>query len=248
MRRTIFASLPLALLAACTTPTPPPETAAPAPVTSAAEAPPLGAAHDGHGHGHGHDGATVHRRFDDAARAERMFEDAARDAWQVPERVLELLALAPDAKVADIGAATGYFPVRFARAVPRGVVYGVDIEPTLVNYLNLRARREGLTNLVALVCRADDPCLPEPVDLAFVCDTYHHIDDRVAYFGNLRDALRPGGRLAIVDYRSGPWGPPDEMKLTAEHVTDELARAGYALVQTEELPRQYLLVFVEAAR
>lgn len=252
MRRTTLASLPLALLAACTSPspTPTPETAAPAPVTSAAEAPPLGAAHDGHdGHGHhGHDGATVHRRFDDAARAERMFEDTARDAWQVPERVLELLALAPDARVADIGAATGYFPVRFARAVPRGVVYGVDIEPTLVNYLNLRARREGLTNLVALVCRPDDPCLPEPVDLVFVCDTYHHIDDRVAYFRSLRDALRPGGRLAIVDYRAGPWGPPDAMKISAEQVTDELERAGYTRVQAEELPYQYLLVFVEAAR
>lgn len=250
MRRKPLASLPLALLAACASPSPPPEAAAPAPATSAAAAPPLGSAHDGHGHhgDHGHDGATVHRRFDDAARAERMFEDAARDAWQVPDRVLELLALAPDARVADVGAATGYFPVRFARAVPRGVVYGVDIEPTLVNYLNLRARREGLTNLVALVCRPDDPCLPEPVDLAFVCDTYHHIDDRVAYFRSLRDALRPGGRLVIVDYRPGPWGPPDELKITAAQVTDELERAGYARVQAEELPRQYLLVFVEAAR
>lgn len=203
-----------------------------------------------HGHGHGHDGATVHHRFDDAARAERMFEDPGRDAWQQPDRVLELLALAPDARVADIGAATGYFPVRFARAVPQGVVYGVDIEPTLVNYLNLRARREGLANLVALVCRPDDPCLPEPVDLVFVCDTYHHIDDRVAYFGALRERLRPGGRLAILDFRPGdfPVGPPEDKKLRAEQVQDELARAGWRLAGAAELPYQYLLQFEVAPR
>lgn len=198
-----------------------------------------------HGHDHGHDGATVHHRFDDAERWAARFEDPGRDAWQQPERVLELLALAPDARVVDIGAATGYFPVRFARAVPQGVVYGVDVEPNLVNYLNLRARREGLTNLVALVCRTDDPGIPEPVDLVFVCDTYHHIDARQAYFRALRGQLRPGGRLAIVDYRAGDWpvGPPEEKKIPAEQVTAELSRAGWEPVSSHELPYQYLLLF-----
>lgn len=256
MRRTDLALLPLALMLACASPGPsaagPAASGAPAPAapSSAPTTAPVARAHDDGHEGHGHDGATVHRRFDDAARAVRMFEDPERDAWQVPARVLEVLALAPDARVADIGAATGYFPVIFARAVPEGVVYGVDIEPTLVNYLNLRARREGLDNLVALVCRPDDPCLPEPVDLVFVCDTYHHIDDRVAYFSAVREALRPGGRLAIVDYRPGDWpaGPPDAMKISAEQVQEELARAGYALLQAAELPYQYLLVFGDAGR
>lgn len=199
-------------------------------------------AHEG---GHDHDDATVHRRFEHAERWAKEFEDSARDAWQQPERVLELLALAPDAKVVDIGAATGYFPVRFARAAPRGVVYGVDIEPTLVNYLNLRAHREGLTNLVSLVCRPDDPCIPEPVDLVFVCDTYHHIDGRQAYFAALRERLRPEGRLAIVDFRAGDWpvGPPDAKKITPEQVIEELGRAGWTLASQAELPYQYLLVF-----
>jgi SAM-dependent methyltransferase len=200
--------------------------------------------HGGEGE-HGGDDATVHHRFADAEKWAKRFEDPERDAWQVPDKVLEILALTPDAKVADIGAATGYFPVRFARAAPQGVVYGVDIEPTLVNYLNLRAHREGLTNLVSLVCTADDAAIPEPVDVIFVCDTYHHISDRVAYFGRLKEKLLPGGRLVIVDFKQGdfPVGPRDDHKITAEKVTAELEEAGYKLARTEELPYQYLLVF-----
>ena len=207
-----------------------------------------GHVHGEHEHGHGGDGATVHHRFDDAERWAARFEDPERDTWQVPDRVLALLALAEDAKVADIGAATGYFPVRFARAAPAGVVYGLDVEPNLVNYLNLRAHREGLTNLVALVCQPDDPGLPEPVDVVFVCDTYHHISDRVAYFAALRGALRPAGRLVVVDFRQGdfPVGPSDDHKLPRAKVEAELQQAGYRLTQAEELPYQYLLVF-EAA-
>jgi cyclopropane fatty-acyl-phospholipid synthase-like methyltransferase len=194
---------------------------------------------------HHGDHATVHHRFDDAEKWAQRFEDPERDAWQKPERVLELLALEADAKVADVGAATGYFPVRFARAAPQGVIYALDIEPNLVNYLNLRAHREGLTNLVSLVCTVDDPKIPEPVDLVFICDTYHHIGDRVAYFQRLKAKLRPGGRLAIVDFKQGdfPVGPKDPHKLPPEKVVAELKEAGYRLVeQTDELPYQYVLL------
>lgn len=205
------------------------------------------AAHDGHGHEHRHDGATVHQHawLRDAEAAARRFEDPARDAWQEPERVLDLLGLRPDARVLDIGAATGYFPVRIAPRVPEGVVYAADIEPALVNYLTLRARREGLANLVALACYPDDPCAPEPVDVVFTCDTYHHIDARVDYFTRVRGSLRSGGRLVVVDFRPGdlPVGPKDLHKLAAEVVVAELDRAGWRLVTREELTYQYVLVF-----
>ena len=159
--------------------------------------------------------------------------------------MLAALELPADGKLVDIGSATGYFPVRFAKAMPQGVVYGVDLEPTLVNYLTLRAHREGLTNLIALTCTADDPCVPEPVDVAFLCDTYHHIDDRVAYFRRLQDALTPDGRLVVVDFLPGelPVGPPPGHKLSAERVTEELAEAGYERVAEHTLTHQYLLVF-----
>lgn len=211
-----------------------------------------GHAHGGHAHGehahgeHAHgDQATVTHRFADAERWAKRFEDPGRDAWQQPERVLEHLALSPAAKVVDIGAATGYFPVRFAEALPEGTVYGVDVEPTLVNYLNLRAHRAGIANLVALVCAYDDPRIPEPVDLVFICDTYHHVSERVRYFGAIKEHLREGGRLAVVDFKQGdfPVGPPNEHKLPAAKVIVELEQAGYRLVSRDELPYQYLLVF-----
>jgi SAM-dependent methyltransferase len=244
-----IAWLGLSLAVGCCTTTPPKDEPAHAEPVHADHAEPdhaegkPGHAKGEHG-GHG-DHATVHRRFDDARRAERMFEQPERDAWQQPGRVLELLALKPTDKVADVGSATGYFPVRFARAVPEGVVYGVDIEPVLVNYLNLRARKEGLTNLVSLVCAPDDPRLPEPVDVVFVCDTYHHISDRVAYFRRLAEDLRPGGRLVIVDYREGdfPVGPRDDHKIPPEQVERELLAAGWRLAQSETLKYQYFLAF-----
>jgi SAM-dependent methyltransferase len=207
-----------------------------------------GAGHEHGDAGHEHGRATVHQQtwLRDAEETAKRFEDPARDAWQQPERVLDLLDLRPDMKVLDIGGATGYFPVRFARRVPEGVVYSADIEPALVNYLTVRARREGLTNLVSLACYPDDPCAPEPVDLVFSCDTFHHIDDRVAYFTRLKTSLRPGGRLAIVDFKKGdfPVGPKDDHKLAPEVVVAELERAGWQLVTRDEaLPYQYLLVF-----
>ena len=92
---------------------------------------------------------------------------------------------------------------------------------------------------------ADNPNLLEPVDVALIVDTYHHIDDRVAYFSRLKSSLRPGGRLAIVDFKTdAPEGPPPEHRISPERVTVELEQAGYAPVARHEfLPRQYFLVF-----
>jgi tRNA G46 methylase TrmB len=89
----------------------------------------------------------VEHRFEDANRWAQVFENPERDEWQKPDEVIRALALRPDAVVTDVGSGTGYFAVRLARAVPRGRVLGVDVEPDMVRYLNERARREGLSNL-----------------------------------------------------------------------------------------------------
>lgn len=201
--------------------------------------------HHGEGHGPGHGGHDMPHRFDNADEWARRFEDPERDGWQQPDRVLAALKLPPDAKVADIGAATGYFPVRLARAVPQGRVYGVDIEQGMVDYLTARAKREGLANLEAVLCSADDPKLPEAVDLVLLVNTYHHVSDRPAYFRRLQAKLRQGGRLAIIDFRKGqPMGPPEEHRIGAEQVRQELEAAGYALDADHAfLPNQHFLVF-----
>jgi SAM-dependent methyltransferase len=184
-------------------------------------------------------------RFGDAEKWAQVFDDPERDAWQKPREVIEALALAPDAIVADIGAGTGYFAVRFARVLPRGRVYGVDIEPDMVSYLAERARREGLKNVVAIAGAADDPRLPEQADLIVLVNVYHHIGERERYFRRLQSALKPGGRLAVIDFRlDSPVGPPRSDRVAPERVKSELARAGYRLAQEHDfLPNQYFLVF-----
>lgn len=208
-------------------------------------------AHPGKGHHAGHTAeykvANAHHRFDDAERWAKVFEADKRDAWQRGDQVVKALKLAGTDKVADIGSATGYFTTRFARALPGGRVYGVDIEPDMVRYLARRAREQGLRNVVSVLGEASDPLLPEAVDVIFVCNTYHHITDRVAYFKRLLGALNKGGRIAVVDFKMGeiPVGPPPSHRIPADVITSELTAAGYHLLRRDDklLPYQHVLIF-----
>ena len=182
----------------------------------------------------------------------RILEDPSRDGWQKPAQVLEALGLRPGQDVADIGAGTGYFSVRFAQAVgPGGKVFAVDIDQGLIDHLNERAKDAGLSNLEAVLAPTNDPLLSEKsLDIVFVCDVLHHVQDRQGYYAKLSGALRPGGRLAIVDFhkRETPVGPPVAMKIAREDLISELREAGFVLAQSFDfLPHQYFLVF-EATR
>lgn len=203
-------------------------------------------------HDHDHDATTSHR-FDDVERWVKRFDDPARDEWQRPEEVIRFLAIDPGTTVADIGAGTGYFSVRLAGAVGgAGKVWAVDIEPSLVEHIAQRARDAGLGQVEPLLAEPDDPKLAaDTVDLVFVCDTWHHIDDRLGYLDRLAGALRSSGRLAILDFREGelPVGPPPGHKLSREAVLAELEEAGWSLRQESDvLPYQYLLVFTPPRR
>jgi cyclopropane fatty-acyl-phospholipid synthase-like methyltransferase len=195
-----------------------------------------------------HGEQPMHSHFEGAESWAKVFDDPARDAWQKPDEVVRALALAPAASVADIGSGTGYFAVRLARAVPQGRVYGADVEPDMVRYLNHRAMHENLPNLSSNVAASDDPRLPAPVDLALFVDVYHHIGSRERYFENLRAALKPGGRVAIVDFKpDSPVGPPARHRVAAEQVKAQMQAAGYRLAAEHGfLPYQYFLVFTPA--
>jgi ubiquinone/menaquinone biosynthesis C-methylase UbiE len=190
-------------------------------------------------------GRHMEHRFDDAEKWAKNFDDPARDQWQLPSRVVDTLALRPGQSVADIGAGTGYFSVRLARAAAGPKVYAVDIEPSMVDYVRKRAEKEGLKNITAVRAGSDRTNLPEPVDLALIVDTYHHIPGRVAYFGELRKSLKPGGRVAIIDFKKGaPDGPPEEFRFTPEQISDELGQAGFVLSARHDfLPRQNFLIY-----
>jgi SAM-dependent methyltransferase len=192
---------------------------------------------------------THQHTFRDAEKWSHVFDDPERDAWQKPHQVIQALALKPDARVADLGAGTGYFSARLANMLPKGRVYAVDIEPDMVRYLEARAKRESLRNLVAVAGAPDDPRLPEQVDLILLVDVYHHIEDRARYFSKLRASLRPGGRIAIIDFKlDSPQGPPRAARVAPETVKSEMRAAGHALAGEHRfLPHQYFLVFRPAS-
>ena len=193
---------------------------------------------------------THEHRFGDAAKWAKVFDDPKRDAWQKPHEVVQALALKPDAIVADIGAGTGYFAMRLARMLPKGTVYAVDTEPSMVKHLAERANREGLSNVKAVAGGTHDPKLPQRADVVLLVDVYHHIENRERYFGRLRSSLNPGGRVSIIDFRmDSPVGPPQAARVAPERVKSEMKRAGYEIVQEHGfLPYQYFLVFEAPAR
>ncbi len=163
--------------------------------------------------------------------------------------MIDALDLEPGARVADLGAGSGYFTFRLAEAVgPEGRVYAVDVDPEALASLRERAREGGHANVVAVDAEAGDARLPDgAIDLVFMCNAYHHLDDRAPYFARLRADLAPGGRLAIVEPsdlwilrvtgHEGHATPP-------EQVHDELAAAGYRPIGEHDfLPLQHLLLF-----
>jgi ubiquinone/menaquinone biosynthesis C-methylase UbiE len=178
-------------------------------------------------------------------------ESEKRDRWQQPDRVLETLALPEAAAVADIGAGGGYFTERFARWVgPAGRVYATDVQEPMLARLRERVAERGLANVEVISAEFDDPTLPDACcDLVFFSSVYKEIDGRVDYMRKLRPALREGGRVAILEFRSRTLGagPPRDVRLPPERVANELAEAGFALVESHDfLPREYFLVFAPA--
>ena len=184
-------------------------------------------------------------RFEHADDWAKQFDDPSRDAWQQPDRVIAALALAPAMTVADVGAGTGYFSVRLARAVPDGEVIATDIEPDMVRYLGERAAREHLANIQTVLATGDDPKLaPASVDRILVVDVWHHIADRKHYAAGLANALRPGGKVAIVDFTAAAdRGPPKAMRLAPDAIIADLRDAGLtATLDPTQLPDQYIVI------
>lgn len=171
----------------------------------------------------------------------KVLEDPSRDAWQKPHDVVTALDLKPADAVADIGAGTGYFARRFA--LHAGKVYAVDIDEKLLAIVRAKAP----ANLETILAAPDDPRLPEQsADMIFFCDVLHHIEGRPAYYAKLAKALKPGGRVVVIDFykRPLPVGPPPSMKLSDQQVIAELQKAGFALEKRLDiLPYQYFLFF-----
>lgn len=175
------------------------------------------------------------------------YEGFTRDQWQQRDRVIESLAINPGDQVADIGSGSGYFVFALAKAVgPDGKVYAVDVDKEMNDLVAQRAKQEGVGNVEVVLAKPDDPLLPSSgVDLIFSSNTYHHIDNRVSYFKNLRKYLRPNGRIAIIEFDRRGWFAGLWKHYTpSEFIKRELEQAGYSL-QNEFtfLDRQSFLIF-----
>ncbi|MBK6697951.1 MAG: Rrf2 family transcriptional regulator [Myxococcales bacterium] len=210
-----------------------------------------GVPHHEHEHDHGHPphgAARAHHTFADASALSRVLEDPTRDAWQRPNDVLRALALKPTMTVADVGAGTGYFAVRLARALPQGKVIATDLEPGMVRFLRQRARRERLPNLHTLrATKTTSGLAAQSVDRILVVHVWHHLAEPGDYARGLAAALRPGGRLFVVDFRaSGHRGPPASLRVKPDAVIAALVGAGLSAKASRiALPDQYI---VEARR
>jgi SAM-dependent methyltransferase len=205
-------------------------------------------------------------------------DDTGGEEWiarlERPERlpglriaaVIDALGLTPGAVVADIGAGTGAFTVPFALAVaPRGTAYAVDIWPELLDHIERKATAAGAVTLKTVLARRDDPQLPpDGVDVAFFHDVFHNVNDRPGYLRRLISALKPGGRIAIVEQEfddpiAKRWDRPED-RITREQVCDWMASAGFALVNEFDLfqgsnnppgtgmPERWFVVYQRMAR
>lgn len=184
-----------------------------------------------------------------------IFERPGREVYDQRLRILEASRLSKGMRVADIGAGTGLFTTLFARAVgPSGLVYAVDVSLGFVSSVSERAQAEGLDNVIAIRNSQQDTGLGEQsIELAFLCDTYHHFEEPAAMLGSIHRALKPGGSLIIIDFHrrpgsSSPW-ILSHVRAGRDQVVREATAAGFRLVEEPKILRQsYLLRFTKVAK
>lgn len=173
---------------------------------------------------------------------EERFEGESREIFAHRARIAALVGVEPGARVADVGAGTGLYTRMFAPKVgAEGAVYAVDIAPEFVRHIEADAQRRGFANVKGVLCTERSVELPKAsVDLVFVCDTYHHFEYPRSTLASIRDALRPGGELVVVDFiripgQSREW-ILDHVRAGQDVVTQEIEAAGFVKVRDEQTP------------
>lgn len=179
-----------------------------------------------------------------------LLESPDRAAWQKPDQIMDALGIAEGSTVADIGPGAGWFTVQLARRVgPNGIVYAEDIQRQMLEATRRRVGREGLRNVQARLGTETDPNLPpRALDAILLVDVYPELDirNRVTFLRNLSSALKPSGRIGIVNYKPGEGGPgpaPSEgVRVESGAVEADARAAGLRVLARENLPFQYLMV------
>ncbi len=186
--------------------------------------------------------------IDDFDNLVKKYEDPERVNWQNPDKVFEKMGNLSGKTVADIGVGTGYFAFRLVRKGAN--VIGIDIEEKFLEYIESRksdlpgSLSEKITTRLTV---PDDPNLsPNEVDWVLIVNTYYILDNRISYLKKIRQGLKPGGKLIVVDYKSGdlPVGPTEEEKITANEAVAEMENAGFHMIEKDlnSLQYQYIIV------
>jgi ubiquinone/menaquinone biosynthesis C-methylase UbiE len=175
-------------------------------------------------------------------------ERSERDEEEAPDIALNVLKIPKGASVADIGAGSGFITERLsARVGPTGRVFANDLQPQMLQILGRRLAQRNITNVTLVQGTIDDPRLdPASVDLEIMVDVYHELSQPQAMLRRLRAALRPGGRLVLLEYRKeDPTIPIKfEHKMSVAEAKMELEAEGFTLTKIDEaLPRQHILIF-----
>ncbi len=206
-----------------------------------------GHGHRGHGHGHGGHPRDRHGNPADLARYLARLDDPERAAWQKPDEVVEALGLRPGDTAGEVGAGSGYFTLRLARAVgPKGRVLAAEVSTEIMAVLKQRLAKAKAASVEPLLAEPEGPPFP-PASCRriLIVNTFHHFPDGVGYLRALKACLRRGGRIVNVDFhkRDLPMGPPPELKISREEFLDLAEQAGLALAEERDfLPHQYFLV------
>ena len=163
---------------------------------------------------------------------------------------MDELGIGDASVVADLGAGGGWFTIRLARRVgPNGKVFAEDIQPEMIESIRRRVEREALTNVHPVLGTATDPNLKEPVDAVLIVDTYHEMEAPVVLLRNVAKALKPNGRVGIIEHtkNGGGPGPSMEERVDPERIIRDATAAGLRLhARPTFLRYQYLLVFKKA--
>jgi SAM-dependent methyltransferase len=187
------------------------------------------------------------RPFEDVEKYIAFLERSDRAGWQKPDQVVSALGLTGGETIVDLGAGSGYFAFRFAKALPRGRVIAADIEPEMIRHIHHKAMTDGVTNIEARLIQADAPSVPAGVDLVFVCDVLHHVSDRPAWLSKITKAMPSDARLVLIEFKEGdlPEGPPESMKIPRSELVKLVTDAGLVLAaeHAKLLPYQTFLVF-----
>jgi predicted methyltransferase len=176
-----------------------------------------------------------------------LLERPDRALWQKPDQIMDAVNVADGSTVADIGAGAGWFTMRLAQRVgPKGLVYAQDVQSLMLGAIKRRVLREGLENVQTRQAHGNDPNLPaRALDAILMVDAYQEVENRVVYLRNLARALKPTGRIGIVNWKPGRGGPGPERpneRVERSVVEADAAAAGLRVLASDNLRYQYLLV------